>query len=186
MPPSPRYTVRLPHALDAQIQARVQAGTPFAVLIREALSAYLADTPPTETPTAADSADTLRKIQEHLVALTARVAILELALTTAPTPRRHVADRDADTLPTDADSAPPGADTPAPPRRPGRPSGPLRQRILTLLQTHPEGLSAEELRVYLKVDKPIGDVLQGMRKGGVVTTRGRRPDLRYVVGEGSN
>jgi hypothetical protein len=38
MPPSPRYTVRLPHALDAQVQARVQAGTPVAVLIREALS----------------------------------------------------------------------------------------------------------------------------------------------------
>jgi hypothetical protein len=44
MPPSPRSTVRLPHALDARVQARVQAGTPFAVLIREALSAYLADT----------------------------------------------------------------------------------------------------------------------------------------------
>jgi len=41
MPPSPRYTVRLPPALDALVQARVQAGTPFAVLIREALSAYL-------------------------------------------------------------------------------------------------------------------------------------------------
>jgi hypothetical protein len=51
MPPSPRYTVRLPQALDAQVQARVQAGTPFAVLIRDALSAYLADTPPT-APTA--------------------------------------------------------------------------------------------------------------------------------------
>ncbi len=35
----------LPHALDALVQARVRAGTPFAVLIREALSAYLADTP---------------------------------------------------------------------------------------------------------------------------------------------
>jgi Arc/MetJ-type ribon-helix-helix transcriptional regulator len=51
MPPSPRYTVRLPPPLDAQVQARVRAGTPFAVLIREALSAYLADTPPTEVPT---------------------------------------------------------------------------------------------------------------------------------------
>ena len=44
MPPSPRSTVRLPHALDARFQARVQAGMPFAVLMREALSAYLADT----------------------------------------------------------------------------------------------------------------------------------------------
>jgi hypothetical protein len=38
--------------------------------------------------------------------------------------------------------------------------------MLTLLQAHPEGLSAEELRVYLKAEKPMGDVLQGMRKGG--------------------
>jgi hypothetical protein len=45
--PSPRYTVRLPHARDALVQARVRAGTPFAALIREALAAYLTDTPPT-------------------------------------------------------------------------------------------------------------------------------------------
>ena len=44
MPPSPHSTVRLSHALDTRVQARVQAGTPCAVLIREALSAYLADT----------------------------------------------------------------------------------------------------------------------------------------------
>src|SRR5262249_43119595 len=64
----------------------------------------------------------------------------------------------------------------AAPRRLGRPSGPLRQRILTLLQAHPEGLNAAEIRVYLQADTPIGDVLQGMRKAGVVTTQGQRPD----------
>src|SRR6267378_1870905 len=58
MPPSPRYTVRLPHALDALVQARVATGTPFAVRIREALSAYFADsmpTPPDTQPTPADT-----------------------------------------------------------------------------------------------------------------------------------
>ena len=101
MPPSPRYTVRLPHALDALVQARVRAGTPFAVLIREALSAYLADTPPTmmlttvdspptgtptrAAPTGADSADRLQHLAEQLDALTTRVEILEQALTQAPT-----------------------------------------------------------------------------------------------------
>jgi hypothetical protein len=46
--PSPRYTVRLPQALDARVPARIRTtGTPFAVLMREALTAYLADTPPT-------------------------------------------------------------------------------------------------------------------------------------------
>ena len=46
--PSTRYTVRLPPALDAAVQERLRtAGTPFAILIRDALSAYLADTAPT-------------------------------------------------------------------------------------------------------------------------------------------
>jgi hypothetical protein len=115
MPPSPRYTVRLPHALDAQVQARVSAGTPFAVLIRDALAAYLTDTmptgPPTDTLTAADSADTVQNLQKQLVALTTRVEILEQM----PTRRRHAADRSADRhadIPRPhADRAPTGADT---------------------------------------------------------------------------
>jgi hypothetical protein len=131
MPPSPRYTVRLPPALDAQVQARVQAGTPFAVLIREALSAYLADTPPTGAPTSVDTpADTMRTFQEDLAALTARVRILELALTAVPTPRRQDADTPAgtmpipaDRLPTEADKALTGADTaPTPAPRAKRPA----------------------------------------------------------------
>jgi hypothetical protein len=115
--PSPRYTVRLPSALDAAVQEHIRtSGTPFATLIRDALSAYLADILPTVTPTTADSADTLREVQAHLAALTARVEILELALTAVPTPRRQPDDRDATISPT-------AADTPASPRRPGRPSG---------------------------------------------------------------
>jgi hypothetical protein len=51
----------------------------------------------------------------------------------------------------------------------------MRQRIVALLAAHGEGLSAEEIRAYLKPDKPIGDTLQGMRKQGVVR----------VVGSGS-
>jgi len=109
MPPSPRYTVRLPHALDAQVQARVSAGTPFAVLIREALAAYLTDTPPTEAPIPADSADTARTLQEQLAALTTRVEILEQR----PTRRRQHAARDADrTADTHADSPVVSADSP--------------------------------------------------------------------------
>ena len=77
MPPSPRYTVRLPHALDARVQARVRTGTLFAVLTREALSAYLADTPPPSPPTPADNAGTLRALEEQLAALATRVEMLE-------------------------------------------------------------------------------------------------------------
>ena len=57
----------------------------------------------------------------------------------------------------------------------------MRQRILTLLGAHPEGLSADELRVYLKAEKPLGDTLQGMRKQQKVRTRGTGKALRYFV-----
>jgi len=92
MPSNPRYTVKLPKALDALVQARVRAGTPFAVLIREALEAYLADT----APASADRADTLRDVQAQLTALTQRVAALERT----PTPCRQSADRAVDRAPT--------------------------------------------------------------------------------------
>ena|SRR3989442_4400869 len=63
----------------------------------------------------------------------------------------------------------------------GRRSGPLRQQILTLLTEHPEGLSPEQIRVYLNPEKPIGDVLQGMRRSGVVHLRGDGYQKRYFV-----
>jgi hypothetical protein len=55
--PSRRYTLRLPRALDAAVQAHLDAThIPFAALMRDALSAYLADTPLTPgAPTGADT-----------------------------------------------------------------------------------------------------------------------------------
>jgi len=66
------------------------------------------------------------------------------------------------------------------PRQVGK-RGAMRQRILTLLREHPKGLSAEEIRVYLRPEKSLGDTLQGMRRQGKVHTRGTGKDLRYVV-----
>jgi hypothetical protein len=57
----------------------------------------------------------------------------------------------------------------------------MRQPILDLLSEHPEGLSAEEIRVYLRPEKPLGDTLQGMRRQGKVHTRGKGKDMRYFV-----
>jgi hypothetical protein len=75
--PSPRYTVRLPPALDALVQKHIRASeTPFAVLIQEALAAYLPDTPPTGVATLTDSADSVRELQAQLAALTTRVEAL--------------------------------------------------------------------------------------------------------------
>jgi hypothetical protein len=117
--PSIRYTVRLPPALDAAVQERLRtAGTPFAVLIRDALSAYLADTAPTGLPIPADSTDTLRELQEKLADVTTRVKVIEEMLTTWP--------QFADTAPTDADRS---ADT-APTGRGQRKLTPRQQRAL--------------------------------------------------------
>jgi hypothetical protein len=187
--PSPRYTVRLPQALDALVQARVQAGTPFAVLIREALAAYLADTAPTgHVPTAADAADSVQALGEQLALLRTRVEALEQVLTR----RRQDADTSADTpaatAPTrDADSAPTPADTRAihshQPRA-GRPRSALGLRIVEVLAAHPDGLSAEQIRVYVSPERPIGDILSGMKRTGAVQTIGHGRRLRYVLTQG--
>jgi hypothetical protein len=66
-------------------------------------------------------------------------------------------------------------------RKVGRPRGEMGERIVALLDEHPEGLSAEEIRAYLKPEKPLGDTLQGMRVQEKVQTRGRGKDTRYFV-----
>jgi hypothetical protein len=64
---------------------------------------------------------------------------------------------------------------------PQRTRSAMRQRILTLLGEHPEGLSAEEIRVHLKAEKSLGDTLQGMRRQQKVRTRGTGKDMRYFM-----
>jgi hypothetical protein len=148
-------------------------------------------------PILADSAGTRNEMQ----ALTARVEVLELALTTVPTLRPQGTntgvDSSADTQPTPvgrgadmtltaadrgADTAPTGADTPAVPRK-GHRLGPLRQQILDVLQAHPDGLRAEEIRVHMQAQRPIGDTLAGMVRAGIIIAQGRGPQRRYVVAE---
>jgi hypothetical protein len=106
--PSPRYTVRLPEPLHTHVQTYLETTrTLFVTLVREALSAYLADKMPTGVPTFADSTDPLPALQAHVTELTARVKVIEDILTTW---FLH-ADRAADTAPTGADSR---ADRPRP------------------------------------------------------------------------
>jgi hypothetical protein len=66
------------------------------------------------------------------------------------------------------------------PRR-GRQPGTTRQRILDLLAEHPEGLSPEQIRVFLNAEKPIGDILQGMRRAAVVELQGEGYQKRYFL-----
>ena len=85
--PSTRYIIRLPPALDTAVQEHLRtSGTPFAVLIQHALSAYLTDISPTGTLTHADSADTVRELQAQLADLTTRVKVIEEILTQWPQP----------------------------------------------------------------------------------------------------
>src|SRR5215510_8843603 len=68
-----------------------------------------------------------------------------------------------------------------PARKGGRPRSALGQQILALLQDHPEGLRAEQIRGHLTPDKPIGDTLAGMKRPGTVQTRGQGKAVRYFL-----
>ena len=206
MPDEHRLTIRLPQELYAQLASCGWPGQPLAAIVRQALQEYVArqtgqprssdETAVTLAAMAArldglqDQVESLATRLESLatsarqtmadVADTTRLTTAAMADTiqqtmadTAARPGQPAADRSADTAPT-------AVDTPASPRRPGRPSGPLRQQILDLLQAHPEGLRAEEIRVYLQARRPIGDTLQGMLKGGVITAQGQGIHRRYV------
>ena len=62
----------------------------------------------------------------------------------------------------------------------GRP-GIMRESILNLLRSHPEGLSAEQIRGLLSPGKPIGDTLQGLRRSNLVRTEGSGREMRYFL-----
>jgi AcrR family transcriptional regulator len=82
-------------------------------------------------------------------------------------------------------SAPPPAPRPqspstvAHPAVPGTdPRGEMRQRIVALLQAHPEGLSTAEMRTLLGADRSLADTCLGMLRYGLVQRVGRG---RYVA-----
>jgi hypothetical protein len=82
----------------------------------------------------------------------------------------------------DTDTERPAEEGGEPGQRPTRrPRGEMRQRIVALLGAHPAGLSAEQIRVDLQAEQPLGDTLQGLRRQGKVHTRGQGKDMRYCV-----
>jgi hypothetical protein len=66
--------------------------------------------------------------------------------------------------------------------RSGRP-GSMRESILSLLRSHPEGLSAEQIRGLLNAQKPLGDTLQGLRRSQLVKTEGTGREMRYFLAD---
>jgi predicted transcriptional regulator len=89
-----------------------------------------------------------------------------------------------ETIPTQEYEAEPGHSIltePAPMRRSGRQRSEMGTRILALLQNHPEGLTAEQMRGYLTPDKSIADILAGMRRLGTVTAEKEGRGWRYFA-----
>lgn len=68
---------------------------------------------------------------------------------------------------------------PAPVRKAGRQRSALGQQILDLLAQHPEGLTAEQIRGYLTPERPLGDLLDGMRRTGTVRAAKEGRGWRY-------
>jgi hypothetical protein len=54
-----------------------------------------------------------------------------------------------------------------------------------LLDEHPDGLTAAELKVYLGTEKPIGDTLAGMVKAQLLVKSGTGQGLRYHLARAS-
>jgi hypothetical protein len=60
-----------------------------------------------------------------------------------------------------------------PQRRPGRPTGSIRERQ--------EALSATELKVHLKAEKSLSDTLQGMVRTGILKRNKRGKETKYFL-----
>jgi Arc/MetJ-type ribon-helix-helix transcriptional regulator len=166
-------SVRVPHALYAQVEARVtQRRTTRSEAILEAIRLWLETPADPRELLASDNGNTVMQEWKEMVKEEVERQLAQRPATQAPAPTVQ-------------------AQAPAPTREDipsdngntviqGR--GGMRQRILTLLYEHQEGLSAEQLRAHLNPEKPIGDTLQGMRRQGVVRFEGSGKERRYFVG----
>jgi len=192
MPDAYRVTIRLSPELYAQLEARGSHGQPLAAIVRDALEQYLPrqpEQPPSPQDlamTVAAMAATIAEIQVQVQELAARVDALAdswppTAATAAATRQPRAASAQAPSRTRQPVAATTGdpALSPTPQQRAGRPKGRIRQRIETLLREHPEGLSAEQIRAHINPERPIGDILSGMRRTQAVRTQRRGKEIRY-------
>jgi|SRR5215471_11219046 len=68
---------------------------------------------------------------------------------------------------------------PAQKNRGGRSTGALNQAILVLLADHPDGLTAEEIRVHVHATQQTGDTLAGMVRRGKLSAHGTGKQKHY-------
>ena len=173
---SPSQVLQEALALIGPARPQEHSNPPDTALLRELIRAELsavqaAQAPVTDTVTEAVTATLARDLPTLVRQLVEGLALEALGF--------PATDTDSDVTDTEALE---GATTPQEeaPKRGGR-RGAMRQRIVALLGAHPGGLSAEQLRASLQPEKPLGDVLQGMRRQRVVHTRGQGREMVYVL-----
>jgi hypothetical protein len=164
-----RLTMRIPKGLYERLCAfaegyRYTHGVPqLAGCVREALEEYLANKGPTKNIPSGDT-PTYRQTEKYI---SGQTTIVQGGI------RDNL--RQTETVPAGREEN--NRQT----KKGGRKRSELGERILALLGSHPEGLNAQELRVYLKAEKPIGDILQGMVKAGKLTGVGSGREKRYCL-----
>jgi hypothetical protein len=147
----------------------------------------LAQISTSSSPQHSSPADTLlirEIIRAELAAMQAEQARVTGGVIVGPTDAKRPEMPPAPTPAREYVAAPPGHSMrteSAPTRKGGRQRSELGQRVLALLQAHPEGLSAKAIAVYLDVKQPLGDMLQGMKRTGAVRAEGSGKALRYFA-----
>jgi hypothetical protein len=171
-----RLTVRIPKGLYERLEEYVgrkhyPRGAPqLAVCVREALEEYLdnkgqtKNTPPVENRIS-------RQTEKYI---SGQTSIVQESIRESFRQTENVPDGLENNNRQTKKVLPAG-------RQGGRKRSELGERILALLSSYPEGLSAEEIRVYLKPEKPIGDTLQGMVRTGKLRGVGSGQQKQYCL-----
>jgi len=191
-------SIRIPHALYDEVQEAVgMRRTTITTAILDGLRWWL-DTPadPRELLASDESNTVMQELREMVAALVqaemgkiqSGASIVQPAFQQdkSNTVMQEVTHEETPTAPTSrTQKRQKGsvAPTQAATRKGGRPRSDLGQRILATLAEHPEGLSAEELRVYVKAEKGIGDILGGMKARGTIIMYGQGKRARYRLAE---
>jgi hypothetical protein len=173
-------SLRMPRDLYAQIQHRVrQRHQTMTDALLDAARRWLATPHDPRDVILSDDNTVIQRLQRMVdaaveAALTARQGAPVSHAPAVMPPLSH----DGNTVL--RQPASPTASDPTTQRKGGRPRSALGQRILDVLAAHPEGLTAEEVRVYAKADRPVGDILAGMKRRGEARTHGQGRQMRYM------
>lgn len=193
-----RLTVRIPQDLFRRLEDYAERriytrGTPqLAFCVREALEQYLdgkrqtentQDMPATisgQTVNILPVEDTAPPIPENEIRQTIKVQDPPIVKAEPVHPLLPVENTPhAEPISTGGDDDT-GA-VPGPPIQQAARRSSIRQLIIDLLRAHSDGLTAIEVKVGLKLDKPIGDTLQGMVRQRLLEKTGSGLAVRYTA-----